>query len=137
MSTLNDEIVDVFSLVGLLLVFVFAYFSGIWQQVESEMTKRKVGDNVILEERKGQLRRYLWLMMGLDVVIVLIVALLAPLFIQVLDKVRWGAPFDAVRAGLTLVIVFLIGLGICVVIICKRINKKVNEIDGWIAQNRR
>ncbi|WP_328925593.1 hypothetical protein OG429_13665 [Streptomyces sp. NBC_00190] len=136
MSTLNDEIVDVFSLVGLLLVFVFAYFSGVWQQAESEMAKRKVSDNFTLEERRDLLRRQLWLMIGLNVVIVLIVAILAPLFIEVLGRVSLGAPFDAVRAGLILVITFLLGMFICVCIISKRINNKVNEINGWITENK-
>lgn len=136
MSSLNDDIVDVFGLVGLLLVFVFAYFSGVWQQAESEMAKRKVGDNFALEERRDLLRRQLWLMIGLNVVIVLIAALLAPLFIEVLGRISVDAPFDAVRAGLILVVAFLLGMCICVCIISKRINDKVNEINGWIAENK-
>ncbi|MEW2561376.1 hypothetical protein [Streptomyces griseorubiginosus] len=135
MSEMNDEIVDVFSLVGVLLVFVFAYFSAVWPQSESEMAKRKVGDNYVLEERKDQLRRHFRLLIGLNVVILSIAAILSPLFIKVLGRIDLHAPFDAVRAGLAMVVIFLGCLFICVCVICKRIHAKVEEIDGWIKQN--
>ncbi|MGW4866307.1 hypothetical protein [Streptomyces chartreusis] len=135
MSDLNDEIVDVFSLAGLLLVFVFAYFSGVWPQAESEMAKRKVSDNFVLGERRDQLKRYFWLMVALNVVILLIAAILAPLFFDVLSRIRTDAPFDAVRAGLILVVAFLMVMLLFVCAICKRINDKRIEISGWIRRN--
>lgn len=106
---LDKEISSAFSLIGLLLVFLFAYFSALWTQVEGLVghPKRDENTGVLRKLRKALVikRRQLAV---LSLLIFLVVLLLAPLSFKVIGNIHWGSTFNTIRAGLLLVALLLV-----------------------------
>lgn len=111
MNALNREIADAFSLLGVLLVFVFLLFSIVWQQVESLNAEPNSDDDVLLTLRLARYERQRRLLLILMFATLLIVLLVIPLSRRVICMgIHFDRPFNTIGAGLILVDVFLIAL---------------------------
>lgn len=113
-KSLDEQIVDAGGLISLLLVFVFAYFSALLPQFEDlrHRPKPAAQDDQALLMR--QLSSYRALACGILAVVVLVLALLAPLSWHALNAQLWR-PFRTLRVGLLLVDVLLILTGVGVI----------------------
>lgn len=107
-AAVDKGITDVFGLLAVLLVFVFAYFSALIQLAE-ELIARSYPDEKIQRDRLAS--RALTLL-GLDVVlafiIVSVLALLAPLSYQAYSTPWADSNFPTQRYGLWMVDAFLL-----------------------------
>src|SRR5207244_10194348 len=97
--SLDKEIVDAFSLIGLLLVFVAGYFSALLPTVEQLSQERVPDDWVHRRGLKSRLKSYRKLLRILLVLIASIVVLLLPLTKRVLVQWSLNWPFPTVQAG--------------------------------------
>lgn len=130
---LDSDIKDAFGLAGVLLVFVFTYFSLVLSRAEELLgtpTPTVAADRRRLQNRCADLRRML---IGLEVVVVAVVALLAPLTVRTVRRLEW-APFNTVRAGLLLVQIFLVGLGFVGGRFIQRASRRIAEIAAQDAK---
>ncbi|GGT26601.1 hypothetical protein [Streptomyces purpureus] len=134
---LDKEIGDAFSLIGLLLVFLFAYFSALWTQVDNLVgrPKRNEETGALRNLRKVLVlkRRHL---AALSLLIVLVVLLLAPLSFKVIQRMQWGGTFSTIRAGLLLVALLLVMLLAAVVILNRKAAFDVAFIDGELERRK-
>ncbi|MEV8539492.1 hypothetical protein [Streptomyces sp. NPDC051572] len=133
--TLDDEISGAFSLIGLVLVFLFAYFSALWTQVDALIgkPKRNIPSGTLREWRRALVskRRFL---LALAFLIVLQFLLLGPLSLRVRGRIHWGAPFSTIRAGLLLVEALISLLLLFVVYIYYKAAADMVAIDVELAR---
>jgi hypothetical protein len=105
-TTLEQEVSDAIGLIGLLLVFVVGYFSAVIPSSD-ELVGRptpNVGyDRAQLANRLRSLRN---LFVGLGVLIVAVLAVLAPLVVRVTDALL-HQPYSIVLGGVMIVVVAL------------------------------
>lgn len=126
---MNGEIADVFALLGVLLVFVFAFLSALLAvtgplldcEVPDEVAKRKLISRRALN--------YFLMLCGLDVIILLVVALLFDLTRRSITTSAEGSEFQTIRAGLWLVDLLLILTLITCSSLAGRVLKKKREVD--------
>lgn len=134
--TLDEEIGGAFSLIGLVLVFLFAYFSALWTQIESLVGKAKRNEKsgVLRDTRRAltSKRRYL---LALALLIVLQLLLLAPLSFRVLGKTQPNAPFNTIRAGLILVEILILLLLLFVLYLNYRAAIDMAAIDAELVRS--
>jgi NhaP-type Na+/H+ or K+/H+ antiporter len=107
-AAVDKEITDVFALLGVLLVFVFAFLSALLA-LTGPVLDAEVPDE--LARRKALSRRaqtYFVLLAGLDGVIVLVAALVFDVTRRSITTPPQGADFPTVRAGLWLVDLLLL-----------------------------
>jgi len=108
MTDIDKEITDAFSLLGVLLVFVFAYASALAPLVFSALERDTPGP---IDDRAvfiGRLRAYRWLVRGVFVAAGAVLGLLFPLSYRVLRDLSLSGAFHTVRAGLVMVDTFLL-----------------------------
>lgn len=113
-GSLDDQIGAAAGLISLLLVFVFAYFSAVlplFEEVRHRATPVAQDDKEALVRR---LSSYRLLGCGLLGVVVVVVALLAPLSLKTLRSQLWH-PFQTLRVGLLVLDVLLLATGAGVV----------------------
>ena len=110
MKLLDDQIADAGNLIAILLVFVFGYFSAIWPQLT--VLLEEPAPAVAADRRRlaSRLRAYQNLLAGLGLLVVAVLALLAPLTRQVLAHLSWKGPYHVLWAGLLLVDLLLVSM---------------------------
>lgn len=123
MNDLDTQIVGASSLVSVLLVFVFAYFSAVLPTIEELRARARPtadDDRAALRRRLGT---YQMIVAAVVVLVGLVVLLLLPLSVEVLRQ-PWNRTFNTLRAGLLLVEVLLLAtaaaLGLELVLMGKR-----------------
>jgi len=107
-SDLDAQIVAASSLVSVLLVFVFAYFSAVLPTIEELRARERPiaeDDRKALRRRLGTYRMVVAAVIGL---VGLVFLLLLPLSVEVLRSQPWNGPFNTLRVGLVLVEVLLV-----------------------------
>jgi hypothetical protein len=115
-SDLDGQIVAVSSLVSVLLVFVFAYFSAVLPTIEELRARPRPtadDDRAALRRRLGTYRMIVAAVIGL---VALVLLLLLPLSIEVLRGQPWIGPFNTLRVGLLLVDVLLLATAAALVL---------------------
>ena len=112
-ASLNQEIIDAGSLVGLLLVFVFAYFAALFPIFEDIRHRPCPPANDDKQALMSRLKTYWLIGVSLQILVVLVLALLTPLSWQVLHVEKF-TPFQTVRIALLLVDLLLIATGIVI-----------------------
>jgi CBS domain containing-hemolysin-like protein len=88
-ATLDSRIVDSSSFVAILLVFVFAFFSALFTQIET--ARARPTPEVAADKRalSRQLRNYQWMAGGLIAVNLGVLLVMLPLTWQVLTHMDW------------------------------------------------
>ena len=127
---LDKELVDVFNMVGLLLVFVAGYFSALLPLME-DLIHRRAPDG--LDERRALVNRlasYRRLLAGLLFLVGAILSLLFPLCRRVLLDWSFIGPFHTVRAGFLLTYLMLIVVFILSVTLRHRLSRRIAEVDS-------
>lgn len=109
-QTLDEQIVDAGSLISLLLVFVFAYFSALLPLFEDLRHRPKPPAQDDQDALVRQLSTYRTLGCGLLAVVILVLALLGPMSWKALHAELWN-PFRTIRLGLLLVDLLLVATG--------------------------
>ena len=112
MSDLDARIVAASSLVSVLLVFVFAYFSAVLPTIEELRARERPiadDDRKALRRRLGTYRMIVAAVIGL---VGLVFLLLLPLSVEVLQGQPWTGPFNTLRVGLLLVEVLLLATAV-------------------------
>lgn len=107
MNDVAQQISSAFGLIGVLLVFVFAYFSTVWPQAEAmleEPTPAVAADRKKLARRHRVLQRTLT---GLLIATASVLALLGPLTRRTVMSLSLSGAFSTERGGLLLTDVFL------------------------------
>jgi hypothetical protein len=115
-SDLDAQIVAVSSLVSVLLVFVFAYFSAVLPTIEELRARSRPtadDDRAALRRRLGTYRMIVAAVIAL---VTLVFLLLLPLSIEVLRGQPWIGPFNTLRVGLLLVDVLLLATAAALVL---------------------
>lgn len=125
-GTLDTEITDAFTLLAVLLVFVFAFFSTVWSRAE-EYLEQNPNESEDKRRLKGRLRSQRRLVVTLVVVVIALGALMEPLSIRTVGAWRWN-PFDTIRGGLLLLDGFLIIMAIIAFRLLWRLNSKIQEL---------
>jgi hypothetical protein len=127
-TDLDREVADVLGLLGLLLVFVMGYFSAVLPQADALVERPAPDVQADLRTLIGRLRGYRRLAMALVGLIGVVLALLAPLTVEVVaDWIDRGG-YETVRAGLVMIDLFLIvmmGAGIWLLV---RLNGRIAEL---------
>jgi len=127
-SELDQQISDVFGLLGLLFVFVIGYFSALLPQAE-ELLERRASD--LQSERRSllaRLRSYRKLTLGMIGMILLVDIVLFPISLSALTAWSLHEPFPTLRAGLLLIDAFLfvmLGAGIWLLV---RLTRRIDQV---------
>ena len=111
MTDLDAQIVAASSLISVLLVFVFAYFSAVLPTIEELRERARPtadDDRAALRRRLGTYQK---IVAAVIVLVGLVVLLLLPLSVDVLRGQPWGGTFNTLRIGLLLVDVLLLATG--------------------------
>jgi hypothetical protein len=125
-QTLDEQIVAVGSLVSLLLVFVFAFFSALLPRFE-ELRARDVPvvevDRARFRAELSSSRALAW---GILAVVVLVFLVLTPLSWRVVNAALWS-PFRTLRVTLLVVDLLLVATGAGVVAEIVLLTRKRRE----------
>jgi hypothetical protein len=127
---LDKEILDVFSLVGLLLVFVTGYFSALLPPME-DLIQRRAPDG--RDERRAlanRLNSYRKLLAGLLCLVGAILALLFPLSRRVLLDWSFRGAFPTLRAGFLLSYFLLIIVFSVSVKLMRRLSRRIADVKS-------
>ncbi|HEV7888807.1 MAG TPA: hypothetical protein VGO92_14715 [Acidimicrobiales bacterium] len=128
MRDLDGQIVDVFSLLGVLLVFVFAFLTLVWSRADRLIGKADPGEKAPRSALVIELQHAGRLTVCLGASTVLVMLLLAPLSWHVVRTLRLSGPFHTVRAGLLLVQVALAAVAAASYTTRARLNTKIAEL---------
>jgi len=109
---LDKEITDVFTLLGVLLVFAIALFSALLPIVDGLVRKPKPAGAAETKELKGQLVAYALLIALLEALTIAVFLLLIPLSLRAIGLLGTGDEFPTIRAGLLMVESFLVLQGV-------------------------
>lgn len=128
MSDLDTQIVAASSLVSVLLVFVFAYFSAVLPTIEELRARARPAaddDRAALRRRLGT---YQAIVVAVIVLVGLVFLLLLPLSLEVLNGRPWNAPFNTLRLGLLLVEVLLLATAAALVLELALMGRRRSEL---------
>ncbi len=125
--TLDDQIVAVATLMGVLLVFVFAYFAALLPPIEGLRGEKEPDINADKRRLRTKVRSYQLITAGLSVLILFVFGLLIPLSTQVI-KEGFLTPFDTLRASLLLVDLFLVVTFVVLAIELKLLGDKYSDL---------
>jgi uncharacterized iron-regulated membrane protein len=128
LTDVDQEIADVFGLLGLLFVFVLGYFSALLPQAE-ELLQRRAPD--VQEDRRAlwaRLRGYRRLTNGMVVMIVLVLGVLFPISRRSLETFSLAEGFPTLRAGLLLIDAFLVVMLIAGIWLWLRMSKRIDQV---------
>jgi hypothetical protein len=128
-GSLDDQISAVFSLLGLLLVFVIAYFSALWPRVEDLIAVPRPEANADRQILARRLRSHRNLFLALIVIASLVIGLLVPVSRRVVDDWTIGEGFPTIRAGLLLVDVFLGGVVLASGVMSFRLGRRARQVQ--------
>jgi hypothetical protein len=127
MSTLDEDISEAASMIGLLLVFVVGYFSG-FAPIADELM-----DRAIPEEKRDHLRFAARLrsmrntLGGLVILLVAVFALIAPLGWRVLESLTTET-FTVSRGGVLLILVLLLAMFGAAMVLIGRLKSRRCEV---------
>jgi Na+/proline symporter len=124
MKPLDDQIGDAGNLISLLLVFVFAYFSAIWPQLTALLGEPAPDIAADRQQLADRLHGYENLLRGLAVLVVVVVAMLAPLTRQVVMRLSARGPYHVQRAGLLMVNILLLTLLVVLVATTMKVARR-------------
>jgi ABC-type bacteriocin/lantibiotic exporter with double-glycine peptidase domain len=125
--TLDRDIAGAFQVIGLLLVFVSAYFSYTWPKTQELLRSHTPrDDDAKILRLADDLRRQRRLLVLFAVFILPILALLSPLAIRVMKDWSWG---NAIRTGLSVVILFLLLAVAIIGRLVVTINRRIKELS--------
>lgn len=128
MTDLDAQIVAASSLVSVLLVFVFAYFSAVLPTIEELRARARP----IADDDRAALRRrlgtYQSIVAAVIVLVGLVVLLLLPLSVEVLRGQPWQGTFNTLRVGLLLVDVLLVATAAALVMEFVMMGRRRSEL---------
>src|SRR5260370_17558573 len=107
-AAVDKEITDVFGLLGVLLVFVFAFFSALLAVTGPVLDGGVTGEQARRRAISRRALTYVLLLCGLDTIILLVIAMLFDLTRRAITTPWQGSDFPTVRAGLWLVDLLLV-----------------------------
>ena len=116
MSDLDSQIVAASSLVSVLLVFVFAYFSAMLPTIEDLRARARPTADDDRRALRRRLGAYQAIVAGVIALVGLVFLLLLPLSVEVLKGQPWTGPFNTLRFGLLLVDVLLMATAAALVL---------------------
>jgi len=127
-KTLEEQIAEAFAVLGVLLVFVVAYFSAMLPQIDELLERPTPGERDARGALAGRLVAYRKLVAGFLGVIALVGVVVYPLTSQVLMswQLRW--PFRTLHAGLLLVDLFLIGMAVAGLRLIYRLSRRIRTL---------
>lgn len=125
---LDKNITDAFSLLAVLLVFVFAYFSTIWARAEELIDQPAPADSEDKRRLRVRIMNQRRLVVSLAVTVIALGALLEPLSSQAIGDWKWH-PFDTVRAGLLLLDLFLVAMIVIAVWLWIRLKHRISQLQ--------
>lgn len=129
MNEIDAEIAEVFSLLGVLLVFSFAYLSYLLPEVSRTIELPVPPAKDDRGALSARVRTQRLLLLGLMLVVLMVLALLTPLSWKVLAAIRPGAPFDTTRAALLLVDLFLAATLLFVLGLIRRAGRRASVLE--------
>jgi O-antigen/teichoic acid export membrane protein len=127
-TDLDAQIVAASSLISVLLVFVFAYFSALLPTIEELRARARPtadDDRAALRRRLGT---YQMIVAAVIVLIGLVVLLLLPLSVEVLRGQPWNGTFNTLRIGLLLVDVLLVATAAALVMEFVMMRRRRSEL---------
>lgn len=116
MTDLDGQIVAASSLVSVLLVFVFAYFSAVLPTIEELRARPRPAADDDRATLRRRLRTYQAIVAAVIGLVGLVFLLLLPLSVEVLKGQPWNGPFNTLRFGLLLVALLLIATAAALVL---------------------
>jgi hypothetical protein len=132
--TLDDEISNAFSLLGLLLVFVIGYFAALFPLTE-ELLERPTPD--VTADRRvliARLRTFRILMGGVLPLTTATGLVVAPLTRRVVSAISLGGRFPTIQAGLLLIGVMLLALLVVALWAWVRLGRRINALRRTSAE---
>jgi hypothetical protein len=126
--TLDNEIANAAGVLGLLLVFVFGYFSALLPVILSLLDAPRpdvADDRLTLAAR---LASYRLIVGGVWLLTALVLLLMLPLSSQVVASIRLGAPFATIRAGLLAMDGMLLTLLVAAAWLWSRLRRRQGEL---------
>jgi membrane-anchored glycerophosphoryl diester phosphodiesterase (GDPDase) len=129
-DALTHEIVDVFALLGVLLVFLVAYVTYLQTRVAADVRAGIPDFEASRKAVRARLRATRRLVLASAVSIVCVLLLLLPLSIRVIAGLSHRADFPTAQVGLLVTDVFLIGLLIAAGALALGISKRIQEADA-------
>lgn len=119
---------DVFGVLGVLLVFVIAYFTALLPQVDELLQRPGPVEADLREALAARLGAYRKLTGGFLVLVALVGMVLYPLSDQVLRQWSFHWPFPASRSGLLVVDVCLLGIFLAGLRLIQRISRGIQVL---------
>jgi sterol desaturase/sphingolipid hydroxylase (fatty acid hydroxylase superfamily) len=128
-DVLNREIADVFGLLGVLLVFVIAFYTYLLTQAETSIARETPTVNREKKDLIAQLTATRRLLTALAAATILTLALLCPLLGRTIHGLLSNPDhFPTSQVGLVLVCGFLIVLLVAEVWLRARVRKRIQEL---------
>lgn len=127
MNDLDLEISGAFSLLGVLLVFVIAYFSAILPDINELLGRPAPEVNADRRSLAARLRTYRSLTVGLLLVVAAVLTLLVPLSRRVLKSLSFTGPFQTIRAGLLFIDFLLIAMALVAGWLFARLSRRIDD----------
>jgi len=127
-TDLDAQIVAASSLISVLLVFVFAYFSAVLPTIEELRARARPtadDDRAALRRRLGTYQK---IVAAVVVLIGLVVLLLLPLSVEIVRGQPWNGTFNTLRIGLLLVDVLLIATAAALVMEFVMMGRRRSEL---------
>lgn len=126
--TIDQEIVNAASIIGLLLVFVFGYFAALLPVVLTTLDSPRpdvAEDRLTLASR---LRSYKFVVAGLLLLALLVLLILLPLSGRAVSSLDREGGFDTVKAGLILMDIMLFTLLVATGWLWLRLRRRVRDL---------
>jgi hypothetical protein len=128
-ESLSSQIDDVFSLLGVLLVFIIAFYSYLLTQIEALIAKPRPVVDAERTQLIAKVAASKRLLAGLGVGTMAILLLLAPLSYQVIrDLLSGPSGFPTSEVGLLLVDVFLVVVVVAIRCLWSRARRRAAEL---------
>jgi len=127
-KALDAQIVDAFSVVSLLIAIAAAYLAGIWPIVNDLLHGKDPDVAIDADRMAGRCGAYAFSAAALAVVNLLVMALLLPLFGEVVTSFSSSGPFHTVRAALVLVELLLLSGCATSGVLALRLHKRKEDL---------
>ena len=128
MTSLDAEIEGAFSLAGVLLVFVAAYWSFAYPSAVQLLHTRASAVDADRERFRGDLARARTTIVGLAILTSAALLLLTPLTARVLRQLEFAGSYRTPRAGLLLVDLLLLAALVASILLVVRLSRRMREL---------
>jgi hypothetical protein len=125
---LELEITQVFTLLGVLLVFVLAYLSALLPQIEELLARPTPEVHEDRDRLVARLAAYRRLVLVELLLTALVLGLLLPLTMRTITSLTLGGTFRTVRVALLVVDLLLLGLACATVLTWLRLRSRSRQI---------